>query len=229
MAKRGRPPKKAILQPVPTPRKRGRPPQTQTLASPITLPHPFSHKQKDLWQNAFTLSQQVSDHYAMTVPEQELAFNLALTLNPGALMVELGVTHGRTAIILCYAAQLNQTRYVGIDNFKTEGAKMIVEQNLEKLNLSGKIIASDTQTVPWDQPIDYLLFDAGHDELNMRQDIKRWLPFVNPGGLVLFHAYNPKVEYGDPHYPVKFYTDENTKSWETINYIPYLLVKQKPL
>jgi predicted O-methyltransferase YrrM len=193
------------------------------------MPNKRGRPPKDHWSIALALTDSISPHYAMEEPERELAFKAALALQKGACIVELGVTHGKTAALLCYSAKLTGSKYYGIDNFKTEGSKQLVESTLAKLELKGTILTGDTNSVSWNQKIDYLLIDAGHDESNMRQDAIRWLPLVNPGGLVLFHAYNPQVEYGDPHYPVKRYADYYTERWDTVAYIPYLLIKQKPL
>ena len=189
---------------------------------------PNDKHEKNPWSTAFKLSQAVPSDYALTPAEQELAFNTALVLKKNAAMVELGVTYGRTAIILASAAKITEAKYFGIDNFKMGSSAEEVQAILSQLDLPGKIIKGDTYTVKWDRKLDYLLIDAGHDDLNMRQDVIRWLPFLNPGGLALFHAYNPNIDYTDPHFPVKRYADEWTQDWEEIIYIPNLLVKQKP-
>lgn len=183
---------------------------------------------KNHWPIALSLSENVVDRYAMRRNEQEAAFTLALKLPPKSIIVELGVTHGRTASLLCYAAQITKAKYFGIDNFRMETTAANVRKTLTKLNLPHTIIQGDTGTVPWNSPIDFLLFDAGHDDLNMRTDTRRWLPFLKPGGFALFHDYNPNSPIGDPHFPVKRWADYYTQNWPTISYIPYLLVKQKP-
>ncbi|OGV96947.1 hypothetical protein A2W24_02365 [Microgenomates group bacterium RBG_16_45_19] len=195
---------------LPGAKRRGRPPQNP-------------------WVTALSLAQTVSDQYALTEAEQSLAFKTALVLRRGAIIVELGVMYGRTAIILASAAKLTGAHYHGIDNFKMGSSLAEVEANLTKLDLQGQIHRGDTYTIRWSKPIDYLLIDAGHDEMNMRQDTARWLPLINPGGLVLFHAYNPDIDFTDPHFPVKRYADERTLGWTQIAYIPNLLIKQKPL
>lgn len=223
MTKRGRPRKTLIPQDPgsesPVPKKRGRPSKAEVVQSNDSNP----------WSTALALSRSVSRDYAMTEAEQELAFNCALALRRGAIMVELGVMYGSTAIILASAAQLTHAHYYGIDNFRMGSSPEEVNASLAKANLTGTILRGDTNQVKWTKPIDLLLFDAGHDDLNMRQDTARWLPRVSPGGLVLFHAYNPDIDYSDPHFPVKRYCDERTEGWDQIAYIPYLLVKQKPL
>lgn len=232
-------------------KKRGRPPKTklgivQDLQSEPALPagrraQPSRHggraresaspndKKLPTWSVAYKRSQTVSDQYSMIPAEQKLAFDVALTLKPGAVIVELGVTYGRTALILATAAQVTGTKYYGIDNFKMGSSPEEITEHLARFDLPAKIIKGDTQTVAWNLPIDCLLIDAGHDDLNMRQDTARWLPFLSPGGLVLFHAYNPDIDYTDPHFPVKRWAQERTEGWEEIAYIPYLLVKQKPI
>jgi len=217
MAKRGRPRKVIPLSEVegypPPKRPRGRPP---TSADTV-------------WDHALALASTISDHYAMRRDEQQLALQYALILDPQATLLELGVTHGHTAAILCYAAKLKGFTYYGIDDFSLEGSATATQENLTRLHLPFHLIEGKTQTVPWTKPIDYLLIDAGHDVVNITQDCFRFLPFVSPGGLVLFHDYNPTIDNTDPHWGVKNAAVTYCGTWETVDYIPWLLIKRKPI
>jgi hypothetical protein len=42
----------------------------------------------------------------------------------------------------------------------------------------------------WDTPIDVLNIDSDHTYETTLEEIKRWVPFVKPGGLVFFHDYD---------------------------------------
>jgi predicted O-methyltransferase YrrM len=181
------------------------------------------------WHRAWDLATDVSDHYSMTPSEQQAAFTHALKLPKKPTIVELGVTHGKTGLLLAYVAAQLRGRYIGIDNFSVEGSKTEVDATFKSAGLNATILEGDTQEVEWSQPIDYLLVDAGHDRLNMAADCHRWLPSVKPGGLALFHAYNPDIDSSDPHYPVKYYATTLTKSWLKVDYLPYLLIRRKPL
>ena len=62
------------------------------------LPHTHPTTLNHIWDNALALASTLSDHYAMRQNEQQLALQYALILEPGATLVELGVTHGRTGV-----------------------------------------------------------------------------------------------------------------------------------
>jgi predicted O-methyltransferase YrrM len=201
--------------------KRGRPRKHPLPESPQSF--------EAIWANALKLASTITDHYSMRRNEQSLILQYALLLGPGATLVELGVTHGRTAAILCYAAKLNEFYYVGVDNFSVEGSAKETLKNLSNLGLPNKILVGDTLTVPWDSPIDFLIIDAGHDVVNVTQDSERWLPFVRPGGLVVFHDYNRNIDQNDPHWGIKNAVERFCANWETINQIEWLIIKRKPL
>jgi predicted O-methyltransferase YrrM len=221
MAHRGRPRKKPLPNELIVPdikRGRGRPRKS-----------PISNSHEDAWANALALSSTISDHYAIEVSEQQLLFHCALAFDPGSIIVELGVTHGRTAAILCYAAKLQGLIYYGVDNFTLEGNAKDTQANLDRLDLPFNLLVGDTQSVPFSQPIDFLIVDAGHDVVNITQDCQRWLPMVKPGGIVAFHAYNPSIDQTDPHWGIKNCVDVFCGTWEKLVFIEWLLIKRKPL
>jgi predicted O-methyltransferase YrrM len=241
MPKRGRPRKLPLptnsIPPI-VKRGRGRPPKAiSTLSTPYPpsfpnfprLPHKNPTSPDDIWENAFTLASTISDHYAMRPNEQRRVMEYSLLLNANATLVELGVCHGRTAAILGYAAKLNGFKYYGIDNFSLEGNFEETKNNLQPLDLPCQILLGNTHTIPWDSPIDFLLIDAGHDVFNIAEDCNRWLPFLKPGGLVCFHDYNSTIDPTDPHWGIKAAAERHCVTWETIDYIDWLLVKRKPL
>lgn len=45
----------------------------------------------------------------------------------------------------------------------------------------------------WRQPIDYLYIDAAHDYDSVRADLRAWMPWMNPGGLVLGDDYGHQL------------------------------------
>ncbi len=217
-------------------RPRGRPRKNQSQIPDATLiPKPKSLNPKpktpqEHWEYARSLQHHISDHYAMKPTEQELAFYAVLTLPKKATVIELGVTHGHTAAVLIYACSLAGCSYTGIDNFSTEGNLEEVMKNLSGLQTPFTVLKDNTHQMQWEPKklVDLVLFDAGHDHYNMRQDVEAWLPRIKPGGLALFHEYNPKVDYTDPHFPVKHYANMFSSSWEEVAYIPYLLIRRKP-
>jgi predicted O-methyltransferase YrrM len=197
-----------------SPRKRGRPPRLDNLEA---------H-----WQRAWELVKDVNSHYSMRPSEQQTLFNQAMGLAKKPVIVELGVTHGKTALLLAYVANLLDGSYTGVDNFKLEGSAKEVRVTLKKNGLQGTILEGNTVDVPWKGVIDLLHIDAGHDRINMMHDCNRWLPHIAPGGLVAFHDYNPDIDQQDPHFFIKYFANFHTKHWNTAAYDPYILIRRKP-
>lgn len=50
----------------------------------------------------------------------------------------------------------------------------------------------------WNKPIDFLFMDGDHVEAHVQRDWSHWAPFVEVGGVVLFH--DARQGLGDGHY-----------------------------
>lgn len=180
-----------------------------------------------LWQEASDLTKDISAHYSMRENERMLAFAYALTLPKKAVMVEIGVTHGKTGSLLAYVAKRKGFSYIGIDNFTVEGNAKMVRSTFEALDLPINLLDGYSSEVPFSGRIDYLLIDGGHDLFNVREDCERWLPKVKPGGLVLFHEYDRKAERDHPHWFVTHFADLHTKEWTEVDYTPNLMIRRR--
>ena len=71
------------------------------------------------------------------------------------------------------------------------------KQTIKKLELEDywNFIQSDDLTVEWDEPIDHLFIDAKHTYDHLTSELKKFEPFVKPGGWITFHdiVYCPPV------------------------------------
>jgi Methyltransferase domain len=45
----------------------------------------------------------------------------------------------------------------------------------------------------WTEPLDYLFIDDDHGETHLRDEIRLWLPFLKPNGIIAFHDYGAPV------------------------------------
>jgi predicted O-methyltransferase YrrM len=66
-----------------------------------------------------------------------------------------------------------------------------------EVNTNVRLIVSDTvdAAIYWTQPIDYLYVDADHSYEGVLADLRAWVPYVRPGGLILGD------DYGSDMYP----------------------------
>lgn len=164
------------------------------------------------------LMQKFSGRYSPNYEQQWILRYLALMLRPGDRIVELGVCNGRTAALLAYTTKATRAVYYGIDNWKMEGSLQALQQLFKANDLMGIFYEETTQNIgqKWgDQyPIHLLFIDAGHDELNVRDDCAIWIPKVAPGGHVVMHDYDDPYDPKSAHWAVRHYGDLATGGWD---------------
>lgn len=66
-------------------------------------------------------------------------------------------------------------------------------------------VLGNSQSVPWELPIDVLYIDADHTYVGCKADSDLYLPFVNKDGLVIFDDY---IQENNPANGVKRVVDE---------------------
>lgn len=191
--------------------------------------HLTAKKKNEEWQNAIALARQVNDHYSMYEQQQQIIFDHVLTVPKNGVVVELGVAYGKTSVVMAYACRLVGADFHAVDNFSLVGSAGEYRTRLTQMGLSFELHEGKTQEVPWKQKIDLLVIDAGHDEKNVKADCERWLPWVKPGGVVIFHDYEQGIIPREhPHWGVKFYADKHTKGWKELEHWKQLKVKRRP-
>lgn len=184
-----------------------------------------------LWAEYLGKTSHLRRRYSASEKQQRAMCEIIANLPENSVVVELGVCHGLTAGLFLLAGQKNKTQYYGIDNFSLEAVPSVVKENLNKLNVPHKIIESRTQDCPWDKPIDFLFIDAGHDEVNVKADCEKYIPFVKSGGYVSLHDYSDFADtaVNNPHWAVNLYGDLATKGWNTISFLEnQMIIRQKP-
>ncbi len=188
------------------------------------------------WTECIKLARTINQKYSLSEKQQHAAYKYAKKLAPGSIIVELGVAHGKTAAILAYVAKYRGLFYHGVDNYALPnpdtpspyGSKIELEANLKRLKLPFTFHYGGTNTIFWNELIDFLLIDAGHNEVNVRTDIERWVPFVNPEGYVLFHDYDELYNPESAHEAVRRYADMYTGKWIDLDLIDGLKIRQRP-
>lgn len=182
------------------------------------------------WSGYLEKTSHLWRRYAASEKQQRAMCEIIAGLPEKSTVVELGVCHGLTAGLFLLAGKKNNIFYYGLDDFSLEGNYSEVFKNLNKLDSYFNLIVTKTQEYPWSKTIDFLFIDAGHDEINVKADCEKWIPFVRSGGYVSFHDYldcpDPSI---NPHWAVSVYGDLMTKGWKTIAYLDnQMIIKQKP-
>lgn len=183
-------------------------------------------------KRALELSHLPDQHYSLDDHRRMMLFWCAETIQDG-LIVELGVCHGGTGLMLSYVASCTNSRYYGVDNWSLEGSyEQVVQLFTENLPYppSWTLINGNTHDVPLPKlPISMLFIDAGHDEANVGPDCERWIPLVMPGGIVAFDDYPQGADWREScHYAVREYADMYTHNWDHIGSWEGLLIRRAP-
>lgn len=179
-------------------------------------------------EEAIELSNTATVKYSLSEEQRRYAYRIAASLEAGSVIVELGVAHGPTSIVLAYVAKHFGLEYHGVDVFVLENTAEQWRGMMMRLGLPHTLHYGYTNEVPWSKPIDLLLIDASHTDPFVDQDCVRWLPFVKPGKIAMFHDVDGAPEPLSGHWPVRRAVNRYTDEWHTMYYIDGLLIKRKP-
>jgi predicted O-methyltransferase YrrM len=108
-------------------------------------------------------------------------------------ILELGTRSGESTVSLVEAAKKINGTVTSIDiNSCPETETVIKKLNLENY---WSFIKSNDLNVEWNEPIDHLFIDALHTYDQVTNELKKYEPFVTPGGWITFHdiIYCPPV------------------------------------
>jgi hypothetical protein len=180
---------------------------------------------KEIWDKVGS----INNHYAISKTELEFIISHAKNVPEGAVLLELGVCHGRTFAALSCVAMAKRGQAYGIDFFGLEGTPEEVRHSLDSRNITNyELIVSNTHTYPWDKPIDFLVIDAGHDEANVKPDIEKYVPFVKQGAYVFYDDYDDPFDSNSPHWAVRYYADIACKDWADLGIVEGVRGWMKP-
>ena len=96
-------------------------------------------------------------------------------------ILEIGRKQGGSAIIM--AAAIEKGRVYSIDKIRNPHAIRNCRNFSDKIVL----VDGDSAKIKWRQPIGLLFIDGDHSYNGLRSDIRRYCPWVEQGGYVLFH------------------------------------------
>lgn len=170
-------------------------------------------------------------------------YHLASQAPPGLPMIELGTFQGRTAAMLCAAAEQIGSEVVTIDNYVqdpsfTGGRRLsnepgpgkspeeyasLTRQNLAGLGFHAHVVIGDSAVVPEGiEEIGFLFIDSEHIGERFNAECDAWLPLMIRGGILACH------DYKQPSWPAMTpVIDERIKSrtdeWEYLGLVIWLV------
>jgi len=122
---------------------------------------------------------------------------------PDGPSVEVGIRYGMT--MLLWAPFRLPGPIIGIDMVDRE----IMRENLRSASCLARVIIGDSATVPLPvAEIAFLFLDGDHRKRGHKADMRRYLPMIIPGGVVVFHDYG----HDKKRYP-EFAVTEQVRKW----------------
>jgi len=143
---------------------------------------------------------------AMSIPgasfpaELGWLYQLAMQAPAGMWFVELGTYCGRSLGVIAAAAAHRRGHVLSIDNYDPFDCQprgrtpKVVRTHLEEVGLWDKhitLLQGDSRERPPDiDEVGMLFVDSEHTQIHFDAEMRAWLPYVVPAGIVACHDYN---------------------------------------
>jgi beta-1,4-mannosyl-glycoprotein beta-1,4-N-acetylglucosaminyltransferase len=134
----------------------------------------------------------------------ELFIQIATRVRPNSKIVEVGSWKGRSSVFASRAASLSGSTLYCVDTWqgsfeestahptvieaKDRNVFLEFKRNIRLYGCDNVVVCrgdSVKTASSWSHgPIDFLFIDAGHDYESVLKDLKAWVPWVKPGGIV---------------------------------------------
>lgn len=165
------------------------------------------------------LLQQISqiNFSQMSVKDNLFIYRCARVVPDNGTIVEIGTAQGGSAYIFSIATQKRDVKIISIDKYPSQEAK----QNLKGMNVTLVTEDSVEYAKTWRKEkndlIDLLFIDGGHTLLDVYNDYSYWSPLVRPGGMIIFHDYDPIYDGGVNHLAVRIFCDALLREGMLVN------------
>lgn len=142
------------------------------------------------FESAMILTRTISSPTAFEDDECRAYFDTLMTLEPGSLIVEVGLEYGRSSSIALQVAAERGLRYFGIDIAPTKEwfeRLAVIADSIG--NRFGGSFGLESAKVEIYGPISAILIDGDHSYKGVLADCEHFLPHVIKGGYAMFHDY----------------------------------------
>jgi cephalosporin hydroxylase len=162
----------------------------------------------------------IGSHTTFEKPECEAYFNVLMSLDPRAQIVEVGLEYGRSSSIALQVAKDREHRYIGIDPFGND-ERAYDEWNKMRNSIDVPVVLFRVHSADFPAAsltIDAILIDGDHDYEGVLADCLHFLPYVRRGGYVMFHDYM-RDSLPDVTRAVERYIAADTWKWVAVDVI----------
>jgi hypothetical protein len=139
--------------------------------------------------------------------EQKIVAEISSSIPDNGVIVEIGTFQGGTARLFYDVTHKRNVKTFTVDI----NPLPIAYENLKKTNVEIIKKSSIEAAHTWDESIkkkiDLLFIDGSHRFENVFEDFNAWINFLNPGGTIIFHDYDPIERGGLAHLGVKIFVD----------------------
>ncbi len=143
------------------------------------------------FEDVMQLTSTVSSHSAFEDPECLAYYDILTSLDPGSVIVEVGLQFGRSSSIALQVAKAHHLRYHGIDPFidPPNAHEEWMKLSLSIRNPETHLHVQPSAKVTCIEPIHTILIDGDHNYGFVSDDCHHFLPHVVAYGYALFHDY----------------------------------------
>jgi predicted O-methyltransferase YrrM len=128
----------------------------------------------------FTSNKESRGIVRLNLAEGALLYKYCKLVRDGTLL-EVGRKHGGSTVLMANA--LRDGHLYSIDIVMHECVNAYVSDYDYKITF----LTDDSKKIEWDAPIDLVFIDGDHSYQGVKNDIKKFTPYVEKGGYAIFH------------------------------------------
>jgi predicted O-methyltransferase YrrM len=186
------------------------------------LAKPLRRRLRAAWLTRIGRREDAVEQLSRTVPgmfrhdEIRLLYKTARDAKGPGDLAEIGSWRGRTAVVQALGlvdSGASDARIYAIDHHQgseehqervaREGSSLPhFRRNVQRVGVADRVVEMVMDSAHAAAELErrgvrlrMLFIDGAHDELSVRRDIKSFLPFVNPGGIIALHDCEPDGEW----------------------------------
>ncbi len=158
------------------------------------------------------MSQAKIDFAQLWVEEQQLLAEIATLVPDNGTIVDIGTAQGGSAFIFHKATHRKGVKVYSFDIAPSPEAY----EHLKNTNVTIVAKSSTEGALTWmrtvSKPVDLLFIDGSHALQHVFADFNSWVPFLKPGGKIIFHDYDSAERGGLVHLGTRICLDTILRS-----------------